>query len=148
MKSLLVIAVLAVAIVACVADPVVKKINIRPGVDEEHTVEREDSVCIFSYSVTGGSSEEWTMELDDHDGDLACIITRGSPSYLYFNSFKASFGGKTITGVDVLGQDLVLRRDREYIIQQNELKSTRYYQGIVNAINIHSGQAAEYNEEL
>jgi hypothetical protein len=135
MKSLLVIIVLAaMAIAVCHADPVIKTINIRPGVDEEHFVENNGVKCKFSYSCTGGSSEEWQVELDNRDGEFLCTISRGSPSYLFFTNFKASFDGKPIASVDVLGVDRVLVIDRDYIIQLNEVKSVGTFEGTVNSL--------------
>eukprot|EP00029_Vermamoeba_vermiformis_P003335 TRINITY_DN13726_c0_g1_i1.p1 TRINITY_DN13726_c0_g1~~TRINITY_DN13726_c0_g1_i1.p1 ORF type:complete len:149 (-),score=36.02 TRINITY_DN13726_c0_g1_i1:101-547(-) len=148
MKVLLAITVLAIAFAVSVAEPTKKTINIRPGVDEEHTVTNAEGItCKFSYVCTGGSSEEWHIELEQREDEWHCTITRGSPSYLFFKSFKASFDGKAIADVDVLGQEYVLRRDKEYIVQLNEVKSTGSYEGIINVIGI-SHKIDLYKDEL
>jgi len=113
---------LVVCGVHCIhAESVEKELNVRPNVDDSVELKLKDITCKFEYKCTGGTNEKWKMTLSDDDGAATCFVGRPSPpSYLFFSTFSASLGGKTLSNVEVWDNSGVVLQNDQYIVEGNK----------------------------
>jgi len=92
--------------------PALAKFSLRPGVPGNAEVSLDGYQCRFEYTVDGGSSEEWQMEITKK-GNSEYLCTVGRPtSYLYFKDFLISASKGVITSFDTQSNGAAIQAAR------------------------------------
>mmetsp|Transcript_10429 Transcript_10429/g.32097 ORF Transcript_10429/g.32097 Transcript_10429/m.32097 type:complete len:150 (+) Transcript_10429:1112-1561(+) len=118
--SLCFVCTLLACLVVRVASESEAMVNLRPAVDDTAVVTKGSVTCTFSYSVVGGSSEEWFMELIEDSGVYRCHIQRPEKaSYLYFLRFEATLSGVSLGNVEVWDNSASLLQEEAFVVDRS-----------------------------